>query len=131
MMNVALGGTLIVDIPTQVPKHLNHRRMDRRSDPVHPVEIAADSLLAQIIGARSLDVNSTHHQAIGRVAEPLRVVAQSSDGIAEAAELRDPSRLPFFLTVQFHPERLVDKGPAYRQLFDRFVAACAAPRSPH
>ncbi|HWD20412.1 MAG TPA: gamma-glutamyl-gamma-aminobutyrate hydrolase family protein [Verrucomicrobiae bacterium] len=128
MLNVALGGTLLVDIPTQAPEALNHRRMDRRSEPVHAIQIEPDSMLGKIVGGPTLPVNSTHHQALGRMAEALRPVAQSEDGIIEAAELRDPSRLPFFLTVQFHPERLVDIGPAYRQLFEKFVAACATAR---
>jgi putative glutamine amidotransferase len=128
MLNVVLGGTLVVDIPSQEPQALNHRRLDRRSDPVHSISIEKDSLLAEIVGGSTLQVNSTHHQSLGRMAEALRAVARSEDGIIEAAELRDRARLPFCLTVQFHPERLVDKGAAYRQLFERFVAACAAPR---
>jgi len=128
MLNVALGGTLLVDIPTQVPKALNHRRSDRKSDPVHSIRIEKDSLFADIVGGETLEVNSTHHQAPGRMADRLRAVAVSEDGVIEAAELRDAKELPFCLTVQFHPERLVDKGKAYRQIFERFVAACAAPR---
>ncbi len=130
MLNVVLGGALIVDIPTQVPNALNHRRPDSRSAPVHSVRIEEGSLLAEIVGGATLQVNSTHHQAIGRVADSLRVVARSDDGVIEAAELRDPARLPYCLTVQFHPERLVDCGAPYRQLFARFVAACAATRRP-
>ena len=65
MLNVALGGTLIVDIATQVPKALNHRRMDKKMEPVHDVTIATDSMLRQITGEQTLGVNSTHHQAIG------------------------------------------------------------------
>jgi putative glutamine amidotransferase len=129
MLNVALGGTLIVDIPTQVPNALNHRRPDKRSDPVHSVKVEEGSLLAEMVGPR-LEVNSTHHQAIGRMAEGLRAVARSEDGIIEAAELHDPTRLPYCLTVQFHPERLVDKGREYLLLFERFVAACGATRRP-
>jgi len=130
MLNVVLGGTLIVDIPSQTPNALNHRRPDSRSAPVHSVRIEKDSLLAEIVGDTTLQVNSTHHQAIGRVAEQLRTVATSDDGIIEAAELRDRGRLPYCLTVQFHPERLVDCGAPYRQLFERFVAACVASRRP-
>jgi putative glutamine amidotransferase len=128
MLNVVLGGTLIVDIPTQKPKALNHRRSDKKSDPVHTIKIEKDSLLADIVGGTTLGVNSTHHQAPGRMAASLRAVGRADDGIIEAAELRDPKRLPFCLTVQFHPERLVDKGVAYGQIFERFISACAAPR---
>jgi putative glutamine amidotransferase len=124
MLNVALGGTLVVDIDTQVPGALNHRRMDRKAEPVHEVAVSPDSLLARVTGRQTLGVNSTHHQAIGRVAEPLRVVAESSDGVIEAVELKEPGQLPFLLSVQFHPERLIDSNALFLQLFSSFVAAC-------
>jgi len=130
MLNVALGGTLLVDIPTQVPNTLDHRRMDRRTEPVHAVNIAPDSLLAGIIGQPSLGVNSTHHQAIDELAPGLRAVAESPDGIIEAVELLEPGRLPFMLAVQFHPERLIDSDGVFLQLFRSFIEACAAtPRT--
>jgi putative glutamine amidotransferase len=128
MLNVALGGTLVVDIATQVPGALNHRRMDRKTEPVHEVKIAPDSLLAKVTGHQTLGVNSTHHQAIGTVAQPLRVVAETSDGVIEAVELKDPGRLPFLLSVQFHPERLIDSNALFLQLFSSFVAACERRR---
>jgi putative glutamine amidotransferase len=124
MLNVALGGTLVVDIATQVPGALNHRQMNRKTEPVHEVKIAPDSLLARLAGQQNLGVNSTHHQAIGTVARELRVVAQSSDGVIEAVELKEPGRLPFLLSVQFHPERLIDNNPSFRLLFSSFIAAC-------
>src|SRR5208283_5930270 len=83
MLNVALGGTLLVDIPSQVPNALNHNQMARKTEPVHTVSVAAGSLLANITGETALGVNSTHHQAVGRVADPLRAVAHSADGVIE------------------------------------------------
>jgi putative glutamine amidotransferase len=124
MLNVALGGTLVVDIATQVPGALNHGRMDRPTEPVHDVKLAPDSLLARLAGRQTLGVNSTHHQAIGAVAEPLRVVAESSDGVIEAVELKEAGRLPFLVSVQFHPERLIDSAPIFLQLFRSFIAVC-------
>jgi putative glutamine amidotransferase len=123
MLNVVLGGTLIVDIPLQIPSCLNHNQFDRKTEPVHDVSVAADSLLAQITGETKIGVNSTHHQAVGRVARDLRVVAQSADGVSEALELKDPSRLPFLLTVQFHPERMLDREALFLRLFTSFVEA--------
>jgi putative glutamine amidotransferase len=128
MLNVALGGTLLLDIAAQIPGALNHRRMDRRSEPVHEVSIAADSALARMTGRQTLKVNSTHHQAIAKVADLLRVVAQSADGIIEAVELKEPGRMPFLLAVQFHPERLIDSDAVFLQLFAGFVEACACRR---
>ena len=125
MLNVALGGTLVVDIPTQMPNALNHRRMDRKTELVHDIKVVPDSLLARLAGQESFGVNSTHHQAIGEVAPRLRMVAQSPDGVIEALELKDAAQGPFLLTVQFHPERLIDKSPVFGQLFSGFVEACA------
>src|ERR1700759_1453573 len=71
LVNVALGGDLMVDIGSQVKDALNHRRMDRKSEVVHEARLTADSMLAKITGKQSLGVNSTHHQAVGRVAEVL------------------------------------------------------------
>jgi putative glutamine amidotransferase len=128
MLNVALGGTLVVDIPTQMPKALNHRRMDKKMEPVHDVAIAEDSMLRQITGLQTLGVNSTHHQAIGQLAQPLRSVATSPDGIIEAVELKDNGKAPFLLAVQFHPERLIDKSEVFLQIFRSFIEACAHSR---
>ena len=130
LLNVALGGTLIADIPLQVPKAMNHRRMDQRSGKVHQVRLTADSLLAKITGRRTLGVNSTHHQAVGRLAELLRVVAVSADGIVEGVELRPEVSclLPFLVAVQFHPERLAKRHPEHRALFHAFVKACVRYR---
>ena len=72
ILNVALGGTLVPDILAQMPRAINHRRMDRRSEIVHDVRLTAGSLLAKITGKRKLGVNSTHHQAVARVAGPGR-----------------------------------------------------------
>jgi putative glutamine amidotransferase len=128
MLNVALGGTLVVDIPAQVPNALNHRRMDAKNEPVHDVSVAPGTLLARLTGCRSLAVNSTHHQAVAGVAPKLRAVAQSADGVVEAVELKDDGRGPFLLGVQFHPERLIDRSEVFRQLFSGFVEACALGR---
>jgi len=129
-LNVALGGTLIVDIPSQKKAAINHRRMDKRSDMVHEVRLTADSLLAKITGAQKLGVNSTHHQAVNRVAPALRPVAVSDDGIVEGLELKRSSAgwLPFLLSVQFHPERLADRYPEHQAIFDGFAQACVLNR---
>jgi putative glutamine amidotransferase len=128
MLNVALGGTLVVDIPTQLPDALNHRRMDRKTEPVHAISVEPDSLLARLTGQQTLGVNSTHHQAVGEVAPGLRSVAQSPDGVIEALEWTDATKTPFLLSVQFHPERLIDSNVVFLQLFSGFVEACACSR---
>lgn len=126
LLNVALGGTLIVDISTQIPNAINHHRMDKRNEPVHEVRLTGGALLSKIAGAQKLDVNSTHHQAVGRVAEPLQVTATSGDGVVESMELKPEAgpMLPFLLAIQFHPERLVDRYPGHRAIFQAFTRAC-------
>lgn len=127
LLNVALGGTLVADLPSHAPRGLNHRRFDKRDDSVHEVQLTPGSLLAKITGVRKLGVSSTHHQAVGRVAEPLTVTALSGDGVVEGLELKPGAVqwLPFLLSVQFHPERLEDRYPEHRAIFRVFTQACA------
>src|SRR5204863_1320467 len=73
VLNVAMGGTLVQDIRTQLPQAINHRRMDKRSEIVHEVELTRGGLLAKITGRQRLGVNSTHHQAVSDLAPPLKV----------------------------------------------------------
>ena len=131
VLNVALGGTLVVDIPSQLPRAINHRRPDKKSDIVHDVHLTPDALLAKITGERTVGVNSTHHQAVDRAAGVLRVTGRCRDGIAESMQLKSETAhlLPFLLSVQFHPERLVDRYPEHRAIFAAFVQTCARHRS--
>jgi putative glutamine amidotransferase len=130
MLNVALGGTLIVDIRAEIPGARNHARMNRKNDIVHQAYLTEDALLAKIAGKRTLGVNSTHHQAVARPGEPLCVAGRSDDGIVEAMQLKPDAMnlLPFLLSVQFHPERLVDRQTAHRRIFSAFVRACTLNR---
>jgi putative glutamine amidotransferase len=127
LVNIALGGTLVADIPGQKPTSINHRRMDKRSEVVHEVRLTRGSILAKITGKQTLGVNSTHHQAVARLAAPLKACAVSSDGIVESTELKPnlATALPFFLTVQFHPERLVGRYAEHQAIFTAFAVACA------
>ncbi len=131
LLNVALGGDLIADIRRQVPGALKHERLDKPNEIVHEVPLTAGSLLSKITGKRVLGVNSSHHQAILKLAEPLMATARAGDGIIEAMELRPEAArlLPFLISVQFHPERLTARYPEHRAIFSRFVAACAQKRN--
>jgi putative glutamine amidotransferase len=130
VLNVALGGTLIVDIPQQIPGALEHNRSDARFELVHDVQLAPESLLARIVGNTKLGANSSHHQSVGRVAKPLKVSGRTADGVIEALELSDQEAeaLPYLLTVQAHPERLFDRHPEHLKLFQSFVTACAVDK---
>jgi putative glutamine amidotransferase len=127
ILNLALGGTLVADIPSQRPGALPHGRNSERDQIVHDVRLTPGSLLAKITGGLKLGVNSTHHQAVARVASPLRVTAASDDGMVEGLELKPGGYrwLPFLLSVQFHPERLVDRYPAHQAIFQTFAQICA------
>src|SRR2546430_4876579 len=130
VLNVALGGTLFADIAAQKPDAINHRRMDKRSHVVHQVRLTESSLLSKITRRRKLGVNSTHHQAVDRVAPPLQINALSDDGIIEGLQLKPDAvhSLPFLLSVQFHPERLADRYPEHQAIFRVFTQTCVAAR---
>jgi putative glutamine amidotransferase len=128
ILNVALGGTLVVDIPSAKPRALNHGRSDLKDKIVHKIDLEPSSHLSQIFGKRILGVNSSHHQAVARLAKPLRVTARSADGIVEAVELgrADQEWLPYLIGVQFHPERLIARHREFLKLFRSFTEACTA-----
>ena len=130
ILNVALGGTLFADILLQIPRALNHCRTDRKDQVVHEVECAAGSMIARIAGKTRLSVNSSHHQAVARLAKPLRATAVSPDGIIEAMEWAPEVRSwrPFMLSVQFHPERLFARHPEHLELFRMFISGCRRRR---
>jgi len=130
LLNVAFGGALIADIRRQLPGALNHQRLDKAGDLVHEVALTPGSLLAKITGQRTLGVNSSHHQAVLRPAEPLVAAARSRDGIVEAMELNSETTrvVPFLLSVQFHPERLTGRYGKHRAIFERFIQVCAQPK---
>jgi putative glutamine amidotransferase len=127
MLNVAFGGKLVVDIGQQLPGAINHRRMDQPFDLVHEAALTPGSFVSKICKTSVLEVNSTHHQGVLETAGPLAATARSRDGIVEAMELKSEcsGMLPFFLSVQFHPERLVQRHARYRAIFEKFVTACA------
>lgn len=122
VLNVALGGTLVQDIPTQVPDAVRHSfplREAPREHLAHAVQITEGSRLADVLGTPITHVNSRHHQAIDVVAPGLQVVAHAPDGVIEGVEL--PAH-PFLLGVQWHPENL-QAIPEMKRLFVRFVEA--------
>jgi putative glutamine amidotransferase len=118
MMNVAAGGTLIQDIDSQVDTEIEHASepADRHR---HGVILEKNTRLASILGHQELNVNSSHHQAIGDVGNGLRVTAQAPDGVIEGLE--DPAH-PFYVGVQWHPEDMAGEDSASK-LFGAFVAA--------
>jgi putative glutamine amidotransferase len=122
VLNVNLGGTLYVDIPSQIPGALKHSYSPAEI-PIdflaHEVKVEEDSRLVEIVRASTVDVNSTHHQAIRELAPGLNPTAYSPDELIEAVELGDYG---FGLGVQWHPERLVSHVQM-AALFQAFVDA--------
>lgn len=127
VLNVACGGTLVQDIPSQLPGSLEHSLPippNQSYSLAHDVWLEKDSLLSKLMGERLSDadtcaVNSRHHQAVKDVAKGFRVCATAPDGVIEAIE--DPS-VPFCLGVQWHPENFFRTGE-FRPLFEGFLEA--------
>jgi putative glutamine amidotransferase len=121
MLNVAAGGTLIQDIPTQVSGALSHSTVFRPlSQIAHAVEVVTGSRLTGLVGAGEVEVNSAHHQAVKSVGTGLVVTARAPDGIVEGLE--SPAH-PFCIGVQWHPEVMAENHPEMRRLFAGLVEA--------
>ncbi len=117
MLNVALGGTLAPDVP-------GHRHPDPFAL-AHSIAWEGEGQLVGLMARDCRQVNSTHHQALARVAPALRVAGRANDGVIEAAEKPEAR---FCVGVQFHPERLTEKMPACRQLFATLIETASAVR---
>jgi putative glutamine amidotransferase len=123
VLNVALGGSLYQDIPSEPGSPIAHSQREPRARATHAVKVQPGSRLGDVLGRLDVDVNSMHHQAIRRAGDGLRVVAWAADGIVEGAEV--PGH-PFALAVQWHPEELIGHDAAARNLFGALVAAANA-----
>lgn len=124
LANVAFGGTLIVDIATQDPGFLDHRRIaDPAATLSHVVDLTPGSSTAKAVGTDSLEVNSLHHQGVGDVAPGLVVTGLAPDGIIEAIAPIDDD-WPMW-AVQWHPEGLGPGDAPSLELFRTFVDAAA------
>lgn len=123
-MNVALGGTLIQDVPSAIGADIEHRQQalgKSTTDTSHTVAIEPGSLLAGIIGTTSVEANSYHHQAVGTPASSVEVIATSDDGVIESIVAPDRH---FALGVQWHPEMLAAGHEEHLALFRALVEAC-------
>lgn len=125
VMNVALGGSLVQDIPDELPSAIDHEAAGKRAERVHRVVVEPGTRLLRVIGERDIRTNSSHHQSIARVATDLKVSAVSEDGIVEGVEARDPAW--WMLAVQWHPEELTKTDEDWdRRLFVGFADAVRA-----
>ncbi len=120
VLNVAMGGTLIQDIPSQCPDALEHDSPALRALRTHEISIEPGSRIARALRTDKARVNSFHHQAANRVGDGLSITARSPDGIIEGLETDDPDW--WVLAVQWHPEEMTDSPePWDRGLFNAFA----------
>ncbi|MDD3337172.1 MAG: gamma-glutamyl-gamma-aminobutyrate hydrolase family protein [Eubacteriales bacterium] len=122
MMNVALGGSLYQDLGTQYKeKAMGHRQTRPGRYGSHKVTVKKGTLLHRVVGEEQLWVNSFHHQAVWELAPGCMENAMAEDGVVEGIE---GVQTPFFLGVQWHPERMIEEDPTARSLFTAFITAC-------
>lgn len=122
LLNVAMGGSLVQDIPSAIETELRHdiENGEPRNTFLHDVQLVSDSRLATILGDTTFTVNSLHHQALLNVAPNAKIVAKAPDGIVEAIEVPDKA---FVIAVQWHPEDLLDDDSRMENLFKALVQA--------
>lgn len=124
VLNVALGGTLIQDIGTEIGSHTHDRIGEEAYVSHQAVKIEPGCVIAQIVGDTELMVNSIHHQAIKELGDGLAAIAWAEDGIIEAVEHED-SAWPL-IAVQWHPEYLRQRDDdASLAIFRALVDAAA------
>lgn len=123
LVNVALGGTLYQDIPSEKPSDITHRQGDFGSSPIHSVKLVANTPLSLLIDQEKMQVNSLHHQAIKTLGKGLEIMAVAGDGIVEAVYM---PRGQYFQAYQWHPERMFDTDAQSRLIFEEFINACNA-----
>ena len=117
LINVAMGGTLYQDIPSEHPSEVNHR--PGHSEVAHDVNLVSGSVVSELMGQSRIQVNSKHHQGIEKLAPGLKVTGWSPDSIPEIVEAY-PIRS--IMAVQFHPEDFAGKGDAQMgKLFKHLV----------
>jgi len=123
VLNVGMGGTLYQDLHSQKEGCIRHQQQQSSHYASHKAIVEEGSLLHRIYGSTEVKVNSFHHQAVKDLAPGMRLTAVASDGVVEGFEKPDH---PYFVAVQWHPERLVEgpHHPEHKPLFKSFVDAC-------
>lgn len=124
ILNVHRGGTLIQDIPSDLPQAIKHQQGAPRDRPSHAVRLLPESNLAGLRKAEQALVNSHHHQAVETIGRDLMAAAWAADGLVEALEDSRPDR--FALAVQWHPELGWQQDGFSQALFERFIAEARA-----
>lgn len=118
ILNVACGGDLVQDIPSQVKDAINHNPDAPKWHATHDIAVTDDSKLAKLLGTTSIRVNSFHHQAVARIAPGLQVSAVASDGVIEGIESKEHG---YVIGVQWHPELMIKHHPVFKSLFTELI----------
>jgi putative glutamine amidotransferase len=121
LINVALGGSLVIDIPTDLTNPVIHQIEE--GDATHRLFLEDGSYLKDIADVDSALVNSNHHQAVDKLSRELKPSGYTRDGIIESYEWRDVSFKSWMLAVQWHPERLERDHPLSEPLASEFIEA--------
>jgi putative glutamine amidotransferase len=124
LLNVVRGGTLHQDLPADAGI-AGHEQAEPSDVPSHLVAVASGTRLADLVGAGTLPVNSTHHQAVRDPGAGVLVSARAPDGVVEAIELPD---LPFAIGIQWHPEAVLRRDPRHAALFGGLIRAARDAR---
>ena len=122
VLNVALGGTLYADIPSDLPSDLRHRCLDKNNCD-HEITVLEESLLHQVSQSVNGMVNSNHHQGIEKIADNLIGAATTKDGIIEAVQWEFSYNKAYLLAVQWHPERMEYGNPFSLPIANSFIRA--------
>jgi putative glutamine amidotransferase len=122
ILNVAYGGSLILDIPTEHPSDVRHRCEDKNNC-FHGIRLSDETLLRKVAGIPEGVSNSSHHQAIRDIAPAFMATAFAPDGIIEAIEWQEAGDKPFLLAVQWHPEKMDINNPLSGNIGMSFIAA--------
>lgn len=104
LVNVALGGTLWQDLPSERPHPVDHCPTTGRGTRCHEIELKPGSRAAEALGVGRLSANSIHHQGIKALAPGLIATGWSEDGLVEAVETGP--EMPWLLAIQWHPEEM-------------------------
>lgn len=122
LVNVARGGSLVQDLPSERPGAVDHNLGQARDGRTHAVTLTPGSRTAALLGTTTLDVNSFHHQAVATLGSGLVASGTAADGVVEALEGAPDE--PWLVAVQWHPEEMwADAAAPERGLFAGLVAA--------
>lgn len=118
LINVAFGGTLHQDIPSNLPNSAQHSQKSKPDIAIHTVDVKENTKLHQMIEETEITTNSFHHQSVKDLAPNFIANAKSKDGLIEGIEMKGDD---FIVGVQWHPEMMIENHPRMQKLFTSFI----------